>query len=408
MGSNGPLTVKPSTLRLILALFISQVGDWIAYVALPLVVYQHTGSPLMTSISLLVELVPALVFAPVAGVIVDRFSRWAIMVMSDLTRGALLLVMAVSGNVTLLIGAAFMVGAVSQFFSPAVQASIPDLEPQSRLVRVNSIREALSSIAMIAGPALGGLVVGLSGPGTAFVADALSFFLSACLICTVRMPRSYQLHRAPRSVLREAVHGLKWLARNSSLSGTVLLMAAVLLGAGALNALEPVYATQVSRSSQLAFGMMVGAWGLGMFLGAVCISASANRIRLRTTFLWGTTLLSMSVGGAAVWPILPVVLGFLVVGGVGNSVTAILLVSILQRSVPDHMRGRVFAFSHMFLLSTQVSAILLWGWLAQYFSVRVLLAAAGCVATGATVLGWFRWTYADTSTQWEGEDLDPA
>lgn len=401
--------MKPNTLRLILALFISGMGAWITYVALPVLVYQRTGSPLLASISLIVKLAPVLVFSPVAGVVVDRCNRWTVMVVGYVTRGALLLVMAMCDTITALIGVAFLVGAVSQFHSPAVLASIPNLEPPTRVVRVNSILEALSSLAMIVGPPLGGVVVGLWGSRSAFGANAVSFFISACLLCTVRIPRSRRSPWTPGSVLQEVTHGFRWLVGNSSLTGMLLLLSAVVLGVDALNALEPVYATQISpQASELAFGMMIGGWGVGMLLGSAYVSSVSNKIRLRTTFLLGITLQSISVGGAAISAVLSVVLGFLVLGGLGNSLTGIALVSILQRSVRDEMRGRVFALSKMLIVTTQVVSMLIWGSLATYLSVRVLLATAGCIAMGATVLGWSRWTATDTQVNGRVISFDPA
>ncbi|HCC32915.1 MAG TPA: hypothetical protein DEQ28_03295 [Clostridiales bacterium] len=390
---------------MLLAFFVSGMGTWITYVALPLVVYERTGSPLLTAVSLLVKLAPTLVLAPIEGVVVDRFNRWTIMVTSGVIRGLLLLVMAMSAdNITVLIVAASLVGAVSKFSSSAALASIPNLESEDRLVRVNSISEALDSIAMIVGPVLGGIVVGLYGPRVAFVTNAMSYFVSASVICTVRIPRSAQSHGATRSVWREAVYGLQWLRVNPSLSRMVFLLSTVALAATALNALEPVYATQLSPgNAELALGKMVSAWGVGVLFGSAYVIALGNRARLRTTFLLGVTLESLSVGGVAIWAVLPRVLGFLVIGGVGNSLIDISLVSILQKSVPDQVRGRVFAFSLMLILSSQVSGMLVWGWLAQYLPVRVLFVVAGGIAMGVMVLGWLCWTLADTPGQLAGE-----
>jgi len=124
--------VKLNTVRLLLAFFVSGMGTWITYVALPLVVYERTGSPLLTAVSLLVKLAPTLVLAPIEGVVVDRFNRWTIMVTSGVIRGLLLLVMAMSAdNITVLIVAASLVGAVSKFSSSAALASIPNLDRTS-------------------------------------------------------------------------------------------------------------------------------------------------------------------------------------------------------------------------------------------------------------------------------------
>ncbi|MCL4517045.1 MAG: MFS transporter [Firmicutes bacterium] len=108
--------LQGNIVRLLIGQFLSQVGDWVAYVALPLVVLAKTGSPVLVSFSLLFEMLPAFIVGPVAGVVVDRYNRRTIMLLSDFVRAALLVVMALTDQLWLLLTAAFLVGAVSQFF----------------------------------------------------------------------------------------------------------------------------------------------------------------------------------------------------------------------------------------------------------------------------------------------------
>ncbi|MCL4517042.1 MAG: MFS transporter [Firmicutes bacterium] len=249
-------------------------------------------------------------------------------------------------------------------------------------------------MAVIAGPTLGGIIASLVGTTAAFVVDAVSFLVSATLLLTVRIPFTRAKASGGR-LLAEVWSGFRYVLNNGVLLGAILIIGASVLGAAALNALEPLYARQISTKGELTFGLMVTAWGGGMLGGAILLMRVGEKWGWRRLFLGGILLLGLAVERVAASSYLPIVLVFLAIGGIGNSLTAILLNTILQQSVPGHFRGRVFAFAGLTIQSMQMGAILLWGWRAQHFPLRSILAVAGLVALVAFPIGWTLWPFRD-------------
>ncbi|MDQ7843352.1 MAG: MFS transporter [Armatimonadota bacterium] len=387
--------IRGDLARLLLGQFLSQIGDWLAYIALPLLVLDWTGQPILASFSLLFELLPAILVAPFAGVVADYYDRRNILIISDLVRAGLLVVMVLTNELWLLLAAAFSVGAVSQFFGPALAAVLPNLVDERSLLKFNSLRQSLNTGAMVAGPAVGGIALGLVGARGAFVVDAVSFLISALLLVTIRMRGlpTNGVEKFDKSFHSDMLAGFNYLIGQKVALGAVTIVAATILGAAALNALEPVFAREISANAELAFGMMVTFWGLGMVVGSGLLMRVGHHWSWRRLFLGGSLLLGVSTMGVATSVSLATVLAMLAVGGIGNALTAILLTTILQRLVPDILRGRVFAFSTLAIQSAQVLGMMTWGALAQYFPTRSLFAVASLLSLGAFLAGHALWPY---------------
>src|SRR5919202_773791 len=171
-----------------LAGLISMMGDWVLYIALPIYVYQLTGSALATSAMFAAEMVPALFVGSVAGVFVDRWDRKRTMVVANLllTLGLLpLLLVHSAGQVWLLYLVSFFESVVAQFFSPAENAFLPTLAGKEHLVAANALNALNANLARLVGPALGGGIAAWFGLVGVTVVDALTFLLAAGLVFLV-------------------------------------------------------------------------------------------------------------------------------------------------------------------------------------------------------------------------------
>src|SRR5919199_6799958 len=171
-----------------LAGLISMMGDWVLYIALPIYVYQLTGSALATSAMFAAEMVPALFVGSVAGVFVDRWDRKRTMVVANLllTLGLLpLLLVHSAGQVWLVYMVSFFESVVAQFFSPAERAFLPTLAGQEHLVAANALNALNNNLARLVGPALGGVVAAWLGLAGVTLVDALTFLLAAALVLLV-------------------------------------------------------------------------------------------------------------------------------------------------------------------------------------------------------------------------------
>ena len=167
---------------------VSLTGDWMLVVALPITVYELTGSALATGGVLIANKLSALVLGSVAGVFVDRWDRKRTMVVANLVRAPmLLLLLAVDSaeRVWIVYVVAAAVSAVGQFFRPAENALLPRLVGEEHLVPANALNALNDNLSRLVGPALGGLVAAWFGLGGVVAVDAASFLVAAGMIAAI-------------------------------------------------------------------------------------------------------------------------------------------------------------------------------------------------------------------------------
>src|SRR5581483_6559377 len=178
--------------RLTIGRLISQTGDWFNSVALFTLLLNLTGSGEAIGLVLIIKLLPQFLVGPLAGVVADRFNRKAIMIWADLLRGVLVFGFLFVNRpeqvwiVYLLAGLEII---LSSFFEPAESAAVPMIVRREELIAANALSGATWSLTLALGAALGGAVTDLFGRNTAFVIDAISFFISAAFIWATRIPK---------------------------------------------------------------------------------------------------------------------------------------------------------------------------------------------------------------------------
>src|SRR5215216_185206 len=177
--------------RLWVGRIVSQTGDWFNSVALFTLLLSLTGSGEAIGYILILKLLPTFFVGPLAGVVADRFNRKTIMIVTDILRGLFVLgflLVRSPEQVWIVYAIAAVEVVLSTFFEPAESAAVPTIVSPGELLSANALSGASWSVTLAFGAALGGLVTGAFGRDTAFVIDALSFFVSAAYISTVRVP----------------------------------------------------------------------------------------------------------------------------------------------------------------------------------------------------------------------------
>jgi MFS family permease len=393
-----PLLRRNRDFRLLfLAQVVSFGGDWFLFVALAGLVYSLTRSPALVAAVYASLTVPFTVFSFIGGPLADRLNRQMLMVTSDLTRGVLALGFFLIHRpsqvwaVFVLSGAITALGAI---FGPASTAALPNLVDQDDLATANVMAGATWGTMLAIGSAVGGLVVARFGREAGYVGDAASFFVSAALVIRIRRrfsePREgHHEHPGLFQATREAIR----YARNDS---RVLAMLAVKGGfgvGGGVVALLPVLAFTVFHAGDRGTGILYGFRGLGVFLGPFLVGRLARPDDLRPLF-WGITA-SFAVYGLsyAVVPWMPGIYlsGALVMfGHFGGGGQWTLSSYALQVIVPDHVRGRIFAFDEALITLTLAVSATVAGLIADVVSVKVVMLGLAGVMLLYTVV----WTLA--------------
>ena len=338
-------------------LAVALLGSGLWLVALAWQVIELGGGPVQLSVVTTAYSIGLVVCVLFGGIAADRLSQRSVIVAADAVRGLVLLIVAGLALSELLAvwhlaGAAVLIGAGEAFLIPAYTALVPKLLPADELLAANGLEGTLRPLAQQAtGPALGGLAIAAMSPGVAILVTALTYFFSAGCVLAMRVPGSTDFEPVepgdaegapPRTVfgdLREGwtyVRRTRWLLA-SLLFGTVF----VLLILGPLEVLLPFAVRDRLGGGPSDFGLVLAAFGIGGAVGALLISSRNLPRRYMTvmTLMWGVGSLPFVVLGLArdLWVMAA---GAAVVGATGSA-AMVIWGTLLQRRVPDHLRGRI-------------------------------------------------------------------
>jgi MFS family permease len=345
---------------------ISLSGDWTLNIALPVYVYTVTRSALATSLMAIAAFLPQPLLGSLAGVFVDRWSRKRTVALCNLLMMlGLLPLLLVHSRATLWLIYPVLLGesVLAQFFRAAETALLPTLVGEEQRVSANALNGLSLHLARLAGPALGGIVVGLAGLRGVIVADALSFGVAALLIAPIRAP-SLAVAAAPvaPSLRREWLEGLALVRRERVLSTICLMFVAMGLGEGIFGVLLVVFVVRVLHGGALQLGWTMSAQAVGGLLGGLVIGGLGRRFRPARLLGWAAILFGiidlLIVDAPVLLPLagpvaarLPAVLGIapvvalilvlFVLVGVPGAATQAALMTLVQSAAPNRLLGRV-------------------------------------------------------------------
>ncbi len=327
---------------------VSQLGDWFNTVAVYALLYEITSSATAVAGMMVVQFLPIAVVGPMAGVIVDRFDRRKIMIGADLVRGVAVLGLLLADSQATVWIAYAAIGvsvAATGFFEPARSSAIPMVVAKRDLVSANALSTASWSAMLAVGASLGGAVTALAGRDVAFLINSLSFFLSAALIWQVRLP-ARQAHERTGG-FNELREGLAYMTSHPVVGSVALVKGGWSIAGGALLLLtvfgERIF--PIGGSPAAGIGVLYAARGIGAAGGALLVNQIVGREpqRLRRAiapayFAAGTAYATLAIA-PNIWSAAATV----VVAHVFGSLLWVASSVMLQLSVPDRYRGRVFA-----------------------------------------------------------------
>lgn len=365
----------------------SQWGDVFNVVALALLVYDLTGSGLGVSGVVVAEILPALLLAPWAGALVDRWPRVAVMVGSDAFRAALMVVLVVwHSSAVGVYAVAFLMSAGAVFFNPAAGSVLPALVRRDALVAANSGIWTAAVLSQIALAPLAGLVITWFGYAPAFAVNAASFLVSAVVLRGLRVPRAPEALQR-RRLWSEAAEGVRVLVRHRMLRALGLGQLLAALSAGATSALLVVLAEEHLAVSGRGYGLLLGAIGIGAALGPLGL-LRLIRDPAQPVFVFAPYALRGVVDLVlATVTAVPLAAAVLVAYGVGTSTGAVTFSSLLQAEAPEEVRGRVFASMDVLWQSGRIASLAVGGILADRYGIQVVYYIGGALLLTAAASG---------------------
>ena len=381
--ANRPLT------KLLIGEFISGIGDWLYIVAIFVVIYRDTGDAALVGLFGAVRVIPYILLSVPAGLIADRFERRLVLLVSDIWRGAMMVILTIlvvlNAPVLLVAAVAILATCGSAFFYPAMGAYMPSLVTDERqLGPANSAWASLQNISFILGPAIGGLLLAFGGVTAAFVLNALTFIVIAGILWTLPSSARVVAVSPAASGSAETTPGgpahPEELADTESVGADVdapatpaskpqvarrplLGLAIVQATAGfidtGMQVLTVVIAVNVLNAGEAANGYLNAAIGVGGLLGALASGILVLRRQLGPPLLIATIVFALGLLLLGEVPLLVVALVALAVAYAGAIVIDVVQTTIFQRIVPDELRGR---------------------WTGAFMTLNTLFGAAGAIA----------------------------
>jgi dTMP kinase len=361
------LLVDPSFSRLWRAMLVSSLGDWVGFVAVASLV-AHLGGQRLGALAvagvMMARLLPSVLFGPFAGVFADRFDRRRLMVGADVARGLMYASMPFLPGLGYIFLMSFFIECLSLLWTPAKDASVPNLVPRRQLPNANSVTLITAYGTLPLGASIFTLLTGLAGvlgsrvhylssSRPEFLAlwlDALTFFFSARMVWGLdlrqNMAARVRAKLSPRFSFRSAIEeireGYRFLRDHPTVRSMTLGIVIAFAGVGSVISLGPVFARYSVNAGSTGFGILITAFGVGMAAG-IALSNYLSRLFEKDKLFYVSML---GAAGClfviAVMPTIGLASAFTVPMGVAVGLTWVTGYTMLQENVSDEFRGRTF------------------------------------------------------------------
>ncbi len=370
---------------------LSLIGTWLTRIATSWLIYRLTGSALLLGILGFAGQVPTFLLAPLAGVLVDRWDRHRVLVITQvmaMIQSGVLAALALAGviNVWHVLVLSVVQGIINAFDMPARQALVVEMvEDRADLPNAIALNSSMVNAARLLGPSVAGVLIASVGEGYCFLVDAVSYLAVIASLLLMRLtPRA----RAPRTsrVLADFKEGWFYAVGFKPIRAVLLLLAVVSLMGTPYTVLLPVIAREVLGGGPSTLGILTAASGLGALGGAIYLASRRSvlglgRVIVGSTAAFGIGLVAFS-RASALWICLPLMF----VTGAGMMLQMASSNTILQTIVEEDKRGRVMSLFAMAFFGTVPFGSLLAGVLATRLGAQNTILVGGAVCVLASLV----------------------
>jgi MFS family permease len=385
----GPLK-RPAFRRLALSYAVNELGDWLGIIALSVLVFELTDSALATALLFVgTGFLPALL-TPLTVARLERppprFVLPAIYAAEAAAFGALALLSS-HFSLVAVVAVATVDGALAltaRTLTRAVSAAM--LEPHGELRAGNAVLNVAFTGGAALGPAIAGAVVAALSVQTALLLNAVSFYLIACILLTKALP---QPEPEPEARLSERVRaGLGYVRRHVFLRRLIVAQSAAIVFFSAVIPIEVIYAKQTLGAGDTGYGLLLGSWGVGMVLGSF-VFATLRRAPLPLLLFFSTIAIGAGYLGMAAAQTLTLACVASAVGGTGNGVQWVAVVSAVQELTSSNMQARVIGTLESASSAAPGLGYVLGGAIASAWSPRATFVVAGVGVMAIVVASTF-------------------
>jgi MFS family permease len=346
-------------------------------------IYRLTGSALLLGLVGFAGQIPSFLLAPVAGVLVDRWDRHRLLVVTQvlaMVQSGALAALALAGviNIWHVLALSLFQGVINAFDMPARQAFVVEMvESRADLPNAIALNSSMVNAARLLGPSIGGVLIAAVGEGWCFLFDALSYLAVIASLLLMRLPRRGRQARAGAPILPELKAGWSYVASSAPIASLLILLALISLVGMPYSVLMPIVASTVLHGGPHTLGFLMAATGVGALLGAVYLASRSSVLGLGRIIPIAAALFGAGLIGFGLSRQLWLSLFLLLVAGLGFMVQMAASNTLLQTLVDDDKRGRVMSFYTMAFMGTAPFGSLLAGAVAHRFGAPGTIVASG-------------------------------
>ena len=349
---------------------ISLIGTWMQRIALPWLVYHMTGSTLLLGVVGFAGQIPTFLLSPVAGVLTDRWSRYRVLLFTQivsLIQAAVLAGLCLTGVIQIwhIVVLSIILGCINAFDVPSRHSFVIDMvEKKEDLGNAIALNSLMFNGARLIGPSIAGIMLASTSEGICFLLNAISYIFVIISLLMMRL-HIKETQRKDERILNELSEGLRYAFGFAPIRHLLILLSISSLMGMSYSVLMPVFAKEILHGGSNTYGFLMGAAGFGALLGALFLASRESVLKLgriipASAILFGVGLIVLSF--SRIFPLSLVLMIFI---GLGMMMQTAASNTILQTITDDDKRGRVMSFYTMAIMGTAPFGSLMAGGLAK-------------------------------------------
>lgn len=357
-------------------------------IAMPWLVYHMTGSVLLLGVIGFAGQIPSFLLSPVAGVITDRWSRYRVLIVTQvisMIQAFILAWLCLSGQIQIwhIVVLSIILGCINAFDVPARHSFVIDMvEKKEDLGNAIALNSLMFNGARLIGPSVAGIMLASTSEGICFLINAVSYSFVIISLLMMKL-KAREIKEKGTRIYYELKEGLVYTFGFAPIKHLIILLSISSLMGMSYSVLMPVFSKEILHGGSHTYGFLMGAAGFGALLGALYLASRETVLKLgiiipASALIFGSGLIILSFSRS-----FSLSLFMMVVIGLGMMLQTAASNTILQTITDDDKRGRVMSFYSMSIMGTAPFSSLMAGWLAK------VIGTPGTILTGgiATIIG---------------------
>ena len=365
---------------------ISLIGTWMQRIAMPWLVYHLTGSAFLLGLVSFAGQIPTFVLSPLAGVVTDKFSKYRVLLITQiisLVQALILAVLALTGVIEIwhIVVLSIILGCVNAFDVPSRHSFVIEMvEKKEHLGNAIALNSMMFNGARLIGPSIAGMMLATTNEGVCFLLNAISYVFVVISLLLMHVQKKEVIRKAG-NMFDEMKEGFNYVFGFAPIKHLLILLGVVSFMGSSYQLLMPVFAKEILHGTSSTFGFLMGAAGLGALAGALFLASRETVLKLGRIIPAAAAIFGIGLIALSMTKYFPVSLLLMIIIGLGLMLHTAASNTILQTITDDDKRGRVMSFYSLAIMGTAPFGSLLAGSLAKIVGTpfTILIGGISCI-----------------------------